>query len=225
MSTSFFRKRKKTVVVAVAVFAGLALVGSTLIGAGGGILGALGGEGTVPQQEDEIRREIENYQQMVEEDPDEIVNWLTLGNIQVQAGNYYIQEGNEEKAMDYFSDAKESFKGALELDEENVEALSSKSLASMYLNDMETAKEKIEKAYEVNPDNPQTLEIYSYVHLQMGETEESIEKLEEILAMEDLNEEERNYYEQQLERQKSMIEQMEREMEKMEELKEIEEEE
>lgn len=228
MSTSFFRKRKKTLVVAIAVLAGLALVGSTLIGAGGGILSAIRGEdipgGKGKVSEEEIAREIENFQEQVDKDPEDVYNWLNLGNLKVHAGNYYFEAGEEEKAMDYFEKARDAFGGALEVEEENEEALVSKSLVSLYLNELDAAKENIEKAYEIAPENPEALEVYSFVNLQRGEMEESLDKLEEILEIEDLPEEDRSYYEEQLEQQKQMIDQFEKEMEKMEEMKELDEE-
>lgn len=213
MSTSFFRKRKKTLVVAIAVLAGVALVGSTLIGAGAGILGALGGGG-------KYQAELEALEAKVEESPGDVVNWLNLGTMKLEVGLSYMEQGEEESARQYFKESRESFESALEVDDENVRALINKAFASLYLNDMQRAGEDMEKAYEIDPKNPEVLHSYGMYYLQAGQVEEGIEKLEEILQLEELTEAEKAEYEEMIQEYKGVFEQLEKQMKEMDELEE-----
>lgn len=222
MSTNFFRKRKKTVVLAIAIFAGVALVGSTLIGAG---LGGIGGFGT-GEKHSQYQANLDAYEQEAEENPDNIENWLNLGGIQLNIGVQYLQSDNRARANDYFEDASKSFYSALELDEESVEALTNKALASIYLDDIETAMENIEQAYQISPDDPDVLNLYGVFYLQSGQVNEAIAKWEEILELEDLTEEEKDHYEAMIDEYKQLIEVIEtqdKEDDDIEDIKEIEE--
>ncbi|UMZ74549.1 tetratricopeptide repeat protein [Natranaerofaba carboxydovora] len=228
MITNYFRKRKKTVVLVIAIFAGLALIGSTLLGTGVGGLGGGGMKEGAPQQGD-IDEYIDTFKAEVDQNPDEIANWLELGGLQLFAGMEYLQEGSEDMADEYLEDAQESFDRALDIDEENVEALSNKGLVSIYMDDLEAGKEYIEKGYELDPNNSNVLEVYGIYHLQTGDIEKALTKWEEILELDDISEEERAHYESMIEQYEEILGSIEIEEEKEiiedeEDIKEIEEE-